>query len=507
MADEDVHKTAFKTHEGHYEFLVMPFRRNNAPFTFQSLMHLVFKDHLRHFVLVFVDDILVYSESMLAHLHHLATALQIMRTNTLFAKKSKCVFAVDQVEYLRHIISAKGFATKPSKIEAMKNWQLAFERLKEAMIQTPMFTLLNFEAKFVVETIASGIRLGSLLQLSTPFLTKWLPKLLGFDYEISYKKGVNNATADVLSRLSFSIEFHSMLMSSIEPEILNKIKASWIADVDVQLLIQKLENQIIPNRKFTWENRELKRKGKLVIGNDDAVRSQLGISKIVKMFVREYDVCHRNKPNLEAYPRLLQRLPVPEQVWKDISMDFINGLQISQGKSVILVIMERLSKYAYYVPLSHSYTATKVAQDFLNNVYKLHGLPQTIISLIDYWYNTNFHTSINTTPFEIVYGEAPTFHIPYVLGTSNVDKVDRTLAAREESITMLKFYLRRAQARMKAISDGYRTDKQYVVRYMVYLKLQPYRKVTMRQGLHNELSSKFCGPFKLLKRVREVAYK
>ncbi|GKB09272.1 retrotransposable element Tf2 [Tanacetum coccineum] len=129
------------------------------------------------------------------------------------------------------------------------------------------------------------------------------------------------------------------------------------------------------------------------------------------------------------------------------------------------------------------------------------------LSLAEYWYNTNFHTSINTTPFEVVYGQPPTFHVPYVVGTSSVDKVDRTLAAREEAINVLKFHLRRAQDRMKAITDGHRTDRHYAVGDMVYLKLQPYRQISVRQGVQHKLSSKFFGPFEIISKVGEVAYK
>ena len=242
--------------------------------------------------------------------------------------------------------------------------------------------------------------------------------------------------------------------------------------------------------------------------------------------VRECDVCQKNKPDLAAYPGLLQPLPLPTTIWSHISMDFIESLPKSQGKTVILVVVDRLSKYAHFLPLSHPFTAIDVAQQFLNNIYKLHGLPNTIVSdrdkvflsnfwkelfkllqvklhmstsyhpqtdgqtevvnrslecylrcmsgeqptqwmkwlsLAEWWYNTNHHSAINSTPYEVVYGQPPPVHIPYVGGESRVESVDRTLTAREEAIATCKFHLKRAQDRMKSQADKHRTDRELVI--------------------------------------------
>jgi hypothetical protein len=123
MHEDDIHKTAFKTYFGHFEYVVMPFGLSNAPATFQSLMNDIFSDHLRKFILVFFDDILVYSQTMEEHLQHLHIALSLLRQHQLAAKMSKCVFGVSHVEYLGHVISAKGVSTDPAKISAIIDWE------------------------------------------------------------------------------------------------------------------------------------------------------------------------------------------------------------------------------------------------------------------------------------------------------------------------------------------------------------------------------------------------
>lgn len=119
MAAGKEYKTAFRTHNGLFEFLVMPFGLTNAPATFQSFMNIIFAELLRKGVLVFMDDILVYSETLEEHAILLEKVFNILEQHKFLIKKSKCAFATRKVEYLGHIVSGQGVATDPSKIQSM----------------------------------------------------------------------------------------------------------------------------------------------------------------------------------------------------------------------------------------------------------------------------------------------------------------------------------------------------------------------------------------------------
>ncbi|KAD7477238.1 hypothetical protein E3N88_00374 [Mikania micrantha] len=123
IKEDDVPKTAFRTRYGHYEFLVMPFGLTNAPAIFMDLMNRVCKPYLDKFVIVFIDDILIYSKTKEEHEKHLKLILELLRKEQLYAKFSKCEFWMREVPFLGHIVSEKGIQVDPTKIEAIKNWE------------------------------------------------------------------------------------------------------------------------------------------------------------------------------------------------------------------------------------------------------------------------------------------------------------------------------------------------------------------------------------------------
>ena len=207
-----MHKTAFQTHEGHYKFLGMPFGLTNAPATFQALMNKVFQPCLRKFVLIFFDDILVYSKDPDQHVKHLEVVLKVLRENRLYAKLSKCSFAQQRIEYLGHMISSEGVSMEEGKIKDVLDWptpnsvkalrgflgltgyykrfikhygiicrpvtdllkkdgfcwneqaDAAFKKLKQIMCTSPVLRLPDFERPFVIETDASNGGIGAVLQ-------------------------------------------------------------------------------------------------------------------------------------------------------------------------------------------------------------------------------------------------------------------------------------------------------------------------------------------------------
>ncbi|CAI7850902.1 unnamed protein product [Closterium sp. NIES-54] len=122
LAEDDISKTAFRTRYGHFEFRVLPFGLTNAPATFMGLMNNIVRPFLDRFVIVFLDDILIFSKSLEEHAHHLRIVLDTLRQHRLYAKLSKCTFACSSIGFLGHVISSQGIAMDPAKVQCLADW-------------------------------------------------------------------------------------------------------------------------------------------------------------------------------------------------------------------------------------------------------------------------------------------------------------------------------------------------------------------------------------------------
>ncbi|GJR26023.1 putative reverse transcriptase domain-containing protein [Tanacetum coccineum] len=182
VRDEDISKTAFRTRYGHYEFQVMPFSLTNAPAVFMDLMNRVCKPYLDKFVIVFIDDILIYSRNKEEHADHLRIILELLKKEKLYAKFSKCDFWISIVQFLGHVIDCQGIHVDPAKIKAVKNWappttpteknkkyiwgenqESAFQLLKQKLYEAPILALPEGNDDFVIYCDASLQGLGAVL--------------------------------------------------------------------------------------------------------------------------------------------------------------------------------------------------------------------------------------------------------------------------------------------------------------------------------------------------------
>ncbi|KAK8934390.1 hypothetical protein KSP39_PZI015066 [Platanthera zijinensis] len=481
MNEADVHKTAFRTHDGHYEFLVMPFGLTNAPSTFQAVMNEIFRPLLRQSVLIFFDDILIYSASWEDHLRHVEQVFAILRQHQLYVKQTKCSFGQEEVEYLGHLVSADGVKADPQKIDSMLSWprpqtiralmgflgltdyyrrfvkdygkiarpltqllqkdafvwqdetEAAFQALKRAMTSTPVLALPDFTKEFVLETDASEVGIGAVLmqegrplafyskalaprtlglstyekemlaiihavavwrpyllgrhftirtdhqslkhfldqRISSPLQQKWVTKLLSYDYEISYRSDKENVVADALSRLPENTVAHisGPLVDSLD-EILEEVTRT----PDLRTMVEALQRGETVASNYHLQNDCLYHHGRVVLPPDSAWKTVMmhefhssstgghtgvlqtlqraranvfwpGMRRDIQQIVRQCEICQRQKYETTSPAGLLVPIEIPQQIWDTVSMDFIDGLPKSQGKSVIMVVVDKLSKY------------------------------------------------------------------------------------------------------------------------------------------------------------------
>ena len=170
---EDVHKTAFRSPLGAFEWLVMPFGLTNAPATFQRFVNHILQEYLCDFVCVYMDDILIYSKTEEEHIQHVKKVLDVLREHKLLAKMSKCEFFASQVEYLGHVVSAHGISVDPAKVKAITDWPV----LRSKTEVRSFLGLANYYRRFIENFSAITAPLSALVHDSAPENVEWSPTL------------------------------------------------------------------------------------------------------------------------------------------------------------------------------------------------------------------------------------------------------------------------------------------------------------------------------------------
>ncbi|GKD67810.1 putative reverse transcriptase domain-containing protein [Tanacetum coccineum] len=244
VRDEDIPKTAFRTRYGHYEFQVMPFGLTNAHDIFTDLMNRVCKPYLDKFVIVFIDDILIYSRNEEEHANHLRIILELLRKEELYAKFSKCEFWIHIVQFLGYLIDSQGLHVDPAKIKAVKNWETPttptevrqflglagyyrrfIKGLGAVLMQKEKFiTYAPQQLKPHEENYTThDLELGAVKELNMR-QRRWLELLADYDCEIHYHPGKENVVADALSRKKQikSLRVRSLIMT-IHPKLPSQI--------------------------------------------------------------------------------------------------------------------------------------------------------------------------------------------------------------------------------------------------------------------------------------------
>lgn len=553
IAEGDEWKTAFRTRWGLFETLVMPFGLTNAPADFQHFVNDVLRPFLDRFCTAYLDDVLIYSETLEDHRNHVRQILDKLRSAGLFVKPEKCKFHQSSVEYLGLVITTKGLQMDPKKVEAVQQWptptklkdvqaflgfanfyrrfikdyskvakaltqltkkdvpfkwdqsaQDAFDDLKQRFTTAPILRHFDFDRPIVVETDASDyVSAGVLSQydddnvlhpvaffskkhsppecnyeiydkellaivrafeewrpylegskhpitvlsdhknleyfMSTKLLNRrqarWSEFLSRFDFKITYRPGKAGGKPDALTRRSGDlpdegddrIQHQSQvvlkpsniaatkLYANIHPmtPIEHLWNSAYSEDPFPNEVIDMINNgvkksKLVPLGECSVSGNRLMFRNKLWVPNHEPLRLRLlqrhhdiptaghpGRAKTLELLTRRYywpsmrkDVdryvanchhCRRSKALRNAPSGFLKPLPVPETPWKHISMDFVSGLPWSDGSDCILVVVDRLTKMRHFLPTTTAVDAEETAKLFIQHVFKLHGLPETIV--------------------------------------------------------------------------------------------------------------------------------
>ncbi|PKI72750.1 hypothetical protein CRG98_006835 [Punica granatum] len=409
IAEGDEPKTTCVTRYGSYKFLVMPFGLTNALATFCTLMNKVLHPFLDRFVVVYLDDNVVYSQSLEDHVEHLRQVFEVLRENSLYVKREKCAFDKRKVPFLGHIVGGGRVRMDPSKMTSIMEWksptkkarawewtdecQAAFDRLKRVVTDEPVPVLPCYEKSFEVETDASDFAIGG-----------------------------------VLMQDGHPIAFESRKLS----------------DVERRYTIQEKEMTAVVHCLWTWRHYLLG--SKFVVRTDNIATSYFQTQK-------------KTRQSRKSPAGLLEPLPIPECPWESVSMDFIVNLPKSEGCQTLMVVVDRFSKYATFIQTKKDCPTEEAARLFMKHVVKYWGVSTTIdwatmIDATQFSYNLQRSESTGKSPFEIVTGQQPSTPSTVASGYKGNSPAAYKLAKNwQEEADMAQSCLNRAMKRMKKWAD------------------------------------------------------
>nr|GEU33238.1 putative reverse transcriptase domain-containing protein [Tanacetum cinerariifolium] len=364
IKEEDIPITAFRTRYGHFEFQVMPFGLTNAPAVFIDLMNRVCKTYLDKFVIVFIDDILVYSKEEEEHGRYLKIILELLKKERLYAKFSKCDFWLDSVQFIGYVIDRSGVHVDPAKIKAIKNWaapttstkkdkkyewgkeeEEAFQTLQQKLCGAPILAFPEGTKDFVVYCDASLKGYGAVLMQREKVITYASRQLEVYEE--------NYATHDLeLGAVVFTFRLWRHYLYETKYKMYQ----------DLKLL-------------YWWPN----------------------MKADIATYVSKCLTCMKVKAEHQKPSRLLQQPKIPVWKWERITIDFKMD---SMEKLTQLYLKEVVCRHG--VPVSiildrDSHFTSRFWKP-LQKAWDLH------LPLVEFSYNNNYHAIIKAAPYEALYG-------------------------------------------------------------------------------------------------------
>ncbi|GKB82975.1 putative reverse transcriptase domain-containing protein [Tanacetum coccineum] len=456
----------------------MPFGLTNALAVFMDLMNRVCKLYFDKFVIVFIDDILIYSKTKEDHEVHLKLVLELLKKERLYAKFSKCEFWLQEVHFLGHVVNHNGIHVDPSKIKALKNWKAP---MTPSEIRS-FLGLAGYYRRFITNFSKIAKPLTSLTQKNKKY--EW-----GAEQEEAFQTLKDNLCNAPILSLPDGIEDFVVYCDASNQGLGCVLMQRGKAGVKRMILAAQSEafkEENVPAKRLHGLDQQMERKEDESLHFLDRIWVPLvgGVRTIIM------DEAYKTRLSIKCLRRLLQQPEIPE--WKmriKITMDFITKLPRSKsGHDTIWVIVDRLTKLAYFLATLEDYNMEKLARLYIDDIVARHEVPVSIISDRDAWF---------TSP---LYGRK--FRSPVLWAEIGESKLIGPELVQEttDKVVLIKEKLKAARDHQKSYADNRRKPLEFEVGDQVLLKVSPWEGV-IRFGKKGKLAPRYVGPFEILEKI------